>query len=57
MEKSVVKAEYTVQDCINFYEKYGYRAVINDGQLLGFVRESRKPADRRLEILWLNAAI
>lgn len=56
MEKSVVKAEYTVEDCINFYEKYGYRAVINDGQLLGFVRESRA-ADRRLEILWLNAAI
>lgn len=32
----------TVQDCIEMYEKLGKVAVINDGQVVAFVKEKRR---------------
>ncbi len=57
MVKNAIQKEYTVEDCIRLYERYGYSAIVNDGKLLGFVREPRESSDGRLEIIWLNAAI
>lgn len=32
----------TVQDCIEMYDKLGKAAVINDGQVVAFIKENRR---------------
>ena len=53
----VVKAEYTLADCISFYEKYGICAIVNDGVLIGFAKERTSNNDEKIELMWLNRAI
>lgn len=44
--------ELTVEDCMDLYERGGYRAVCNDGKLDGFVRDNDQA--ETLEFIWLN---
>ena len=50
VSKSLV--DLTVQDCIDLYENEGFRAVCNDGQLDGFIKEYDQA--QKLELIWLN---
>lgn len=54
MDKVVSKAlvELTVEDCMDLYERKGYRAICNDGRLDGFVREDQA---EKIELIWLNS--
>ena len=45
-------SELTVQNCMELYQKEGYRAICNDGQLDGFVKDSDQA--EKLEFIWLN---
>lgn len=54
VRKSLV--DLTIEDCMDIYERRGYRAICNDGVLEGFVKE-KSDQEETLQLIWLNKAI
>lgn len=56
MENTVISkslVDLTIENCIDLYERRGYRAICNDGRLDGFVRNESDQA-KTLKFIWLN---